>query len=77
MKRLFLFFAERHRHAQQFRLNMSRIDLGSCKRVLIKGGKLDSRYDSPVVPAPHAHSTIRLLDYTCPQARIRPTVTRL
>ena len=44
VKRLFLFFADRHRHAWRSRLDVSRIDLGSGKRVLVKGGKLDPNY---------------------------------
>ena len=44
VKRLFLFFADRHRHAWRSRLDVSRIDLGSGKRVLVKGGKLDPTY---------------------------------
>src|SRR5690606_7901225 len=44
VKRLFLFFADRHRHAWLPRLDTSRVDLGSGKRVLVKGGKLDPRY---------------------------------
>jgi len=44
VKRLFLFFADRHRHAWRSRLDVSRIDLGSGKRVLVKGGKLDPKY---------------------------------
>jgi hypothetical protein len=44
VKRLFLFFADRHRHAWLSRLDTSGIDLGSGKRVLVKGGKLDPRY---------------------------------
>jgi hypothetical protein len=48
VKRLFLFFADRHRHAWRSRLDMSRVDLGSGKRVLAKGGKLDPRYNITV-----------------------------
>jgi len=44
VKRLFMFFADRHRHAWRSRLDISRIDLGSGKRVLVKGGKLDPTY---------------------------------
>ncbi|MBS0481405.1 MAG: type IV toxin-antitoxin system AbiEi family antitoxin [Proteobacteria bacterium] len=44
VKRLFLFFADRHRHAWRSRLDVSRVDLGSGKRVLVKGGKLDPTY---------------------------------
>ncbi|WP_256890033.1 type IV toxin-antitoxin system AbiEi family antitoxin [Acidomonas methanolica] len=48
VKRLFLFFADRHRHAWRPRLDISRIDLGSGKRVLAKGGKLDPHYNITV-----------------------------
>lgn len=44
VKRLFLFFADRHRHAWRSRLDVSRVDLGSGKRVLVKGGRLDLTY---------------------------------
>jgi hypothetical protein len=48
VKRLFLFFADRHRHAWRSRLDVSRIHLGSGKRVLAKGGKLDPTYQITV-----------------------------
>ena len=48
VKRLFLFFADRHRHAWLSRLDMSRIDLGAGKRVLVKGGRLDPHYNITV-----------------------------
>lgn len=44
VKRLFLFFVDRHRHAWRSRLDASRVDLGSGKRVLAKGGRLDPTY---------------------------------
>lgn len=44
VKRLFLFFADRHRHAWRSQLDVSRINLGSGKRVLVKGGRLDPTY---------------------------------
>lgn len=50
VKRLFLFFADRHRHAWRSRLDTSRIDLGSGKRVLVKGGRLDTRHNITVPP---------------------------
>ncbi|MEI9898912.1 MAG: type IV toxin-antitoxin system AbiEi family antitoxin domain-containing protein [Hyphomicrobium sp.] len=44
VKRLFFFFADRHQHAWLKRINRKAIDLGKGKRVLAKGGKLDTRY---------------------------------
>lgn len=43
-KRLFLWLLERHRHAWFTRLDVSALDLGSGKRVIYKGGKLDKQY---------------------------------
>lgn len=50
VKRLFLFFADRHRHAWLSRLDTSRVNFGAGKRALVNGGKLDARY-SITVPA--------------------------
>lgn len=44
VKRLFFFFADRHRHSWLARLDKSKVDLGSGNRVLVKGGKLDPHY---------------------------------
>lgn len=44
VKRLFLWFAHRHNHAWLKHLDESSVDLGSGKRVLVKGGKLDKRF---------------------------------
>jgi hypothetical protein len=44
VKRLFLYLAEHHNHAWFKRLNSSSIDLGSGKREIVKGGKLDKKY---------------------------------
>ncbi len=44
VKRLFLWFAERHGHAWFKRLDLGGIDLGSGKRMLVRGGRLDTRY---------------------------------
>jgi hypothetical protein len=41
VKRLFLFFADRHQHAWLKHLDKSAIDLGAGKRMLARGGKLD------------------------------------
>lgn len=44
VKRLFLFFAERHGHAWFSQLDLKRIDLGGGKRALVQDGKLDNKY---------------------------------
>lgn len=43
-KRLFFVFAQRHRHGWLKYLDESKVDLGSGKRSLVKGGTLDTRY---------------------------------
>jgi hypothetical protein len=48
VKRLFLFFAERHQHAWLKRLDKKSIDLGQGKRMLVKGGKLNKTYQITV-----------------------------
>jgi hypothetical protein len=44
VKRLFFFFAERHRHPWLKQLDPKNFDLGSGNRVLVKGGSLNTRY---------------------------------
>ncbi len=44
VKRLFFFFADRHRHAWLDGINKEAVDLGTGKRMLVKGGKLDPTY---------------------------------
>ena len=44
VKRLFFFFADRHRHKWLSHLDRKRISLGSGKRVIFQGGKFDSKY---------------------------------
>jgi hypothetical protein len=48
VKRLFFFFADRHRHAWLKKLDRGAVNLGSGKRLLIKGGKLDPKYQITV-----------------------------
>lgn len=48
VKRLFFFYADRHRHAWLKHLDKSAVDLGSGKRKLIDGGKLDPTYQITV-----------------------------
>jgi hypothetical protein len=42
VRRLFVFFANRHHHAWLQRLDLSKVDLGTGKRSLVRGGRLDA-----------------------------------
>ncbi|MGQ3049269.1 MAG: type IV toxin-antitoxin system AbiEi family antitoxin domain-containing protein [Niveispirillum sp.] len=44
VKRLFFWFAERHGHRWLNRIDRDRVSLGSGKRMLVKGGRLDPKY---------------------------------
>lgn len=44
VKRLFLWYADRHKHAWAKRLDIASLDLGSGKRQLVAGGRLDPHY---------------------------------
>lgn len=44
VKRLFMFFAERHDHSWFKRIDRTQVDLGTGKRMLVKGGKLNKTY---------------------------------
>lgn len=44
VKRLFFWFADRHAHPWLHRLDRTGINLGSGKRMLVRGGRLDARY---------------------------------
>lgn len=48
VKRLFLWFAERHSHPWLKRLDRSGIDLGRGKRMLVRGGRLDPKFNITV-----------------------------
>ncbi len=48
VKRLFLWFAERHQHAWLKKLNRKDINLGRGKRMLVRGGKLDPTFNITV-----------------------------
>jgi hypothetical protein len=48
VKRLFLFFADRYPHAWVKRIKRDEIDLGKGKRMLVKGGRLNSAYQITV-----------------------------
>lgn len=48
VKRLFFFFADRHKHAWLKHLKKDQIGLGTGKRMLVRGGKLDRTYQITV-----------------------------
>ncbi len=48
IKRLFFWFAERHNHVWLHQLDRSSIDFGKGKRMLVRGGKLDTKYNITV-----------------------------
>lgn len=50
VKRLFFFIADKAGHPWRKRLRTDTIDLGSGKRVIIRGGRLDTRYGITVPP---------------------------
>jgi len=47
-KRLFMWFADRHSHQWNSKLNRDNVDLGSGKRSIIKGGVFDKKYNITV-----------------------------
>ena len=48
VKRLFFFFADRHKHAWLQRINREAINLGRGKRMLVRGGILNTAYQITV-----------------------------
>jgi len=44
VKRLFLWFAQKHRHQWFNLVNVKDVNLGKGKRIVCKGGKLDPEY---------------------------------
>lgn len=48
VKRLFFFFADRHNHSWLRHISRDKIDLGHGKRMLVKGGKFDTKYQITV-----------------------------
>jgi len=47
-KRLFLWFADRHQHVWLKQIELSKINLGSGKRVIVTGGAFDKQYQITV-----------------------------
>ncbi|MCK1381553.1 type IV toxin-antitoxin system AbiEi family antitoxin domain-containing protein, partial [Bradyrhizobium sp. 24] len=54
VKRLFFFFADRHKHTWLKRLDKQKVDLGKGKRLVAKGGRLDQTYQITVPESFHA-----------------------
>ena len=52
VKRLFLFLAEESEHQWVKKLDLSRVNLGSGKRSIVKGGRWDPKYQITVEPRP-------------------------
>lgn len=48
VKRLFFYIADRHQHPWLAQIDRSVVDLGAGKRVLVKGGKFDPKYQITV-----------------------------
>ncbi len=48
VKRLFFFFAERHQHRWLTHINHEKIDLGKGRRMLVKDGKLNAKFQITV-----------------------------
>lgn len=48
VKRLFFFFADRHRHAWLAKLDKTAVDFGKGKRMLVRGGRFDRAYQMTV-----------------------------
>jgi len=44
VKRLFMFLAESHNHAWVRKLDPSQVDFGKGKRMIVKGGRFDTKY---------------------------------
>lgn len=49
VKRLFLYFAEKHDHEWFGQINIKKIDIGTGKRVVVKNGTLDKKYQITVL----------------------------
>jgi hypothetical protein len=48
VRRLFMFLAESYNHAWVKKLDLSKVDFGKGKRMIVKGGRLDVRYNITV-----------------------------
>ena len=48
VKRLFMVLAESFQHAWVKKLDLSKVDFGKGKRILVRGGRFDSKYNITV-----------------------------
>lgn len=48
VKRLFMFLAEAYNHAWVNKLDLSKVDFGKGKRMIVKGGRLNAKYNITV-----------------------------
>lgn len=48
VKRLFFWFSDRHQHAWFKRLDRAQVELGKGKRMIVRGGKLNAKYQITV-----------------------------
>jgi hypothetical protein len=51
VKRLFMYLAESHNHAWVRKLDLSKVDFGKGKRMIVKGGRLNTKYN---ITVPHS-----------------------
>lgn len=56
VKRLFFFFADRHRHGWLRHIDKNAIDLGRGKRMLVRGGTLNTAYQ---ITVPHGFDAVQ------------------
>jgi hypothetical protein len=48
VKRLFLYMAERHEHTWLSKLDISKVDLGKGKRMIVPNGRFNAKYQITV-----------------------------
>ena len=59
VKRLFMVLAERCQHTWVKKLDLSKVDFGKGKRMLVSGGRFDSKYDITVPDTETGRSATR------------------
>ena len=56
VKRLFMFLAESHDHAWIKKLDLSKVNFGNGKRMIVRGGRLDTKYN---ITVPDTHLQLK------------------